>query len=328
LLAAIEWQAHEFQARTGIGCNLAQKINEAKLDEQKATTMFHVFQEILTNVVRHAKATEVWIELKVARQNLILQVKDNGKGISDDQMHGGVSLGILGMREQITLFGGELVIQGIPTKGTTVKASIPLNLTGSKPADGQPAINGGRKSDQPLAPVVRPLRILIVDDHVVVRNGLMQLLAENFPGVSFGEAADTQQALALLDNASWDVLLLDLTTPGRGGLDVLNQAKNSQPRTKILVLTMHPADQYAVRVLKSGASGYLTKESISEEVVAAVKKVLAGGKYVTAAFAEKLLVNLNIPDGSPHEQLSDREYQVLGALAMGKSVKEIGATFH
>jgi two-component system invasion response regulator UvrY len=170
------------------------------------------------------------------------------------------------------------------------------------------------------------LRILIVDDHAVVRDGLKQLLAEKFPDATFGEASGAQQALDLLDNTDWEIMLLDLTMPGRGGLDVLGQAANIQPKTKILVLTMHPEDQYAMRVLKAGASGYLTKECASDEVVAAVEKVLAGGKYVSARFTEKLVSNLNAPAGKkPHEQLSDREYQVLLLLAGGNSVKEIGA---
>jgi DNA-binding NarL/FixJ family response regulator len=121
-------------------------------------------------------------------------------------------------------------------------------------------------------------------------------------------------------------MLLDLTMPGRGGLEVLSHAKNIQPRTKILVLTMHPADQYAVRVLKAGASGYLTKESASHEVVLAIEKVLAGGTYVTAALAEKLISGISsVTEKKPHEQLSDREFQILLLLASGKSVKEMGA---
>jgi DNA-binding NarL/FixJ family response regulator len=171
----------------------------------------------------------------------------------------------------------------------------------------------------------RPLRILIVDDHAVVRDGLKQLLAEKYRDALFGEAANAQQALDKLDNADWDVMLLDLTMPGRGGLEVLSQFKDIQPQTKILVLTMHPADQYAVRVLKAGASGYLTKESASDEVVAAIEKVLAGGTYVTAALAEKLITSMTTAfAGKPHEQLSDREFQVLLMLASGKSVKEMG----
>jgi two-component system, NarL family, invasion response regulator UvrY len=169
------------------------------------------------------------------------------------------------------------------------------------------------------------LRILIADDHAMIRDGLKQLLADRYPQATFGEAGNTQQALDMLDNADWDVMLLDLTMPGRGGMDVLTQARNIQPRTKILVLTMHPADQYAVRVLKAGAVGYLTKESAAEEVVVAIEKVMAGGRYVTAALAEKLISDISTPEKKPHEELSDREFQVLRMIAAGKSVKEMGA---
>lgn len=200
--------------------------------------------------------------------------------------------------------------------------------TGRKTKDLQLVTGDSEPSSLRPPTAAKPLRILIVDDHRVVRDGLKQLLADKFPAARFGEAGNAQQALDLLDNADWEVMLLDLTLPGRGGLDVLVQAKNIQPRTKILVLTMHPPDQYAVRVLKAGASGYLTKESASDEVVAAVEKVLAGGKYVTASLAEKIVSSLGTPEEKkPHEQLSDREYQVLLALAAGKSVKEIGAEF-
>jgi DNA-binding NarL/FixJ family response regulator len=158
-----------------------------------------------------------------------------------------------------------------------------------------------------------------------MRDGLKQMLAKKFSDATFGEASNAQGALELLDSATWDVMLLDLAMPGRGGLEVLSQLKDIQPTTKTIVLTMHSIDQYAVRVLKLGASGYLTKESASDEVIAAVEKVLTGGKYVTTALAEKLMSELGTAsDKKPHELLSDREYQVLLQLASGKTVKEIG----
>jgi two-component system, NarL family, invasion response regulator UvrY len=169
-----------------------------------------------------------------------------------------------------------------------------------------------------------PLRILIVDDHGIVREGLRQLLAAKFPNAVFGEARTAREALTLLKQP-WHVMLLDITMPGQSGFDVLTQIRVIQPELKVLVLTMHSEDQYALRVLKAGASGYLTKETASQEVVSAVSKVLAGGKYVSATLAENLVANLNSPSPkSPHESLSDREYQVLRMLAIGKSVKEIG----
>ncbi|HEX4644345.1 MAG TPA: response regulator transcription factor [Verrucomicrobiae bacterium] len=169
-----------------------------------------------------------------------------------------------------------------------------------------------------------PIRILIVDDHALVRQGLKQVLADAFPKAEFGEADNANAALEKIWKQPWNIALLDITMPGKSGLDVLKQIVDAQPNLAVLVLSMHPEDQYAVRVLKTGAAGYLTKNTASEEVAGAVKKVLAGGKYVSASLAENLAANLNVPTGkSPHEILSDREYQVMRFIALGKSVKEI-----
>jgi len=171
-----------------------------------------------------------------------------------------------------------------------------------------------------------PLRILIVDDHTIVRDGLRQILGGSFAGAFFADARNGQEALAQISKSKCDVVLLDITMPGQSGLDILKQIKLLHPEIKILVLTMHPEDQYAMRVLKAGASGYLTKETASDEVVNALKKVLAGGTYVSAAFSQHLLGELANPaPKAGHETLSDREYQVLRMTASGKTVKEIGS---
>jgi two-component system invasion response regulator UvrY len=175
------------------------------------------------------------------------------------------------------------------------------------------------------APGAKSLSILIVDDHAIIRRGLRQLLADAFPQATFGEANNAGEALERVAAQRWDVALLDITMPGQSGLDILKQVVTAHPNTAVLVLSMHPEDQYAVRVLKSGAAGYITKNTASEEVVTAVKKVLAGGRYVSAALAETLAAGLNTPaEGPRHGALSDREYQVLRMIGMGKSVKEIG----
>ena len=175
---------------------------------------------------------------------------------------------------------------------------------------------------KPATKPARALRILIVDDHAIIRQGLRQLLSDAFPESVFGDANNGGEALELVWKQPWDVVLLDITMPGQSGLDVLKQMSSAQPNLAVLVLSMHPEDQYAVRVLKAGAVGYITKNTASEEVVGAVKKVLAGGKYVSASLAESLATGLTTPND--HEVLSDREYQVLRLLALGKSVKEIG----
>jgi len=158
----------------------------------------------------------------------------------------------------------------------------------------------------------------------VVRHGLKQILADEFKRAVFGEARNAQEALDLVWKENWDIAILDVTMPGRSGLDVLREIKKSKPRLPVLVLSMHPENQFAVRVLKRGASGYMTKESAPVELVGAVKKVMAGGRYVSPALAEKLATYLSSDSQKPaQELLSDREFQVLRLIASGKIVSEI-----
>ena len=168
------------------------------------------------------------------------------------------------------------------------------------------------------------MRILLADDHAVVRHGLKQILADEFKKAAFGEARNASEALDLVWKEDWDVVVLDITMPGRSGLEVLREIKKSRPKLPVLVLSMHPENQFAVRVLKRGASGYMTKESAPEELVGAVKKVLAGGRYVSTSLAEKLATYLSSDTQKPpQELLSDREFQVLRLIASGKIVSEI-----
>jgi DNA-binding NarL/FixJ family response regulator len=170
------------------------------------------------------------------------------------------------------------------------------------------------------------MKILIADDHAVVRQGLRRILADEFEDASFGEAANGREAVALAAKQRWDVAILDVSMPGRSGLEVLKDLKKARPKMPVLLMSMHPEDQYALRALKAGASGYLTKESAPEVLVSAVKKVIAGGRYVSAALAEKVVADLGKePKRLPHETLSDRELQVMKMLAEGKNVKTIGA---
>lgn len=170
------------------------------------------------------------------------------------------------------------------------------------------------------------MKILLVDDHLVVRQGVKQILADEFPLAVFGEAENAAQAIRSVQQQEWTILLLDLTLPDRGGLETLADLKALRPLLPILVLSMHPEVEFAARALKAGASGYLTKQSAAEEMIAAVRKALAGGRYITAALAEKLAADL--VDGGPrplHEELSNREYQTFRLLAGGKTVKEIAS---
>ena len=169
-------------------------------------------------------------------------------------------------------------------------------------------------------------RVLIADDHEIVRHGLRDILTTRLGKVAVSEAKDAGEAINLLIKEDWDLVLLDINMPGRDGLEVLEEAKRLRPKTPVLVLTAYPEEQFALRAFKVGASGYLTKQSATDELVTAVQRILAGSKYVTASLAERLAVNLGGSDvQAPHEALSNRELQVLRLIAVGKSIKETAA---
>lgn len=170
------------------------------------------------------------------------------------------------------------------------------------------------------------IRILITDDHAVVRQGLKQILADELAGAKFGEAGDSAQALALLHRDVWDVLILDINMPGRNGFEVLGEVRRSFPLLPVLVLSSTPEDQLGLRAIKGGASGYLNKQTAPEQLVEAVQKVLAGEPFISPALAQKIVAEVR--RGSPrppHEALSDRELQVMKLIVEGRSVKEIAA---
>ncbi|HET6515175.1 MAG TPA: response regulator transcription factor [Thermodesulfovibrionales bacterium] len=167
-------------------------------------------------------------------------------------------------------------------------------------------------------------KILIADDHAIVRKGLKQILADIPDMVVVDEASNGYEALRKALRDDYDVILLDISMPGKSGLDVLKELRNERPKLPVLMLSMHPEEQYAVRVLRAGASGYLTKESAPDELIAAIRKVLQGKKYVSTSLAEKLVLDLEAASEKPlHETLSDREFQVMRMLASGKTVGEI-----
>jgi len=168
------------------------------------------------------------------------------------------------------------------------------------------------------------MKILLTDDHAVVRHGLKQLLAAEFKRATFGEAANATEALDHVSSQDWDVVVLDLNMPGRGGLEVLREIKKIRPQLPVVILSMHPEDQFAMRLLKAGAAGYLTKETAPEQLVGAIRKVMAGGHYVSPALAEQMVSFLGVDvQVAPHERLSTREFQVLHLIATGKPVSAI-----
>jgi two-component system invasion response regulator UvrY len=189
-----------------------------------------------------------------------------------------------------------------------------------------------KKSALPASPPPRAtgandtLRILIADDHDIVLHGLKQLLLEHFSAVTFGEARNATQALERCEAEPWHAMLLDITMPGRSGLDILTDLKALRPQLPVLIMSALPEEEFALRALKAGAAGYIDKRTLAGEIVTAIKRAISGHRYVSATLASKLAEQLGGGDSrSAHETLSQREFQVLRLIASGKTIKEIAA---
>jgi DNA-binding NarL/FixJ family response regulator len=173
------------------------------------------------------------------------------------------------------------------------------------------------------------MRVLIADDHALLRRGLIEILTRQLKDVVCGEAENAAQILSQVQEHDWDLVILDVSMPGRSGIDVLADLKRVRPKLPVLVLSMHPEDQYGKRVLRAGAAGYMNKDSAPEELLKAIRKVLAGGRYVSPRLAEALALDLGREsDQPPHEQLSDRELEVLRLLGSGKTISQIAQLLH
>jgi DNA-binding NarL/FixJ family response regulator len=167
------------------------------------------------------------------------------------------------------------------------------------------------------------MKILIADDHSVVRRGLTMIIKDAYPFATVTEVADGTDLLKEVDKNDWNIIISDISMPGRSGIEMIKEIKDLAPKIPILILSVHAAEQYAVRTIKAGASGYLNKESAPEELVKAIDQILSGRKYITAEVAEMLADSLNTNSEKPHTQLSDREFEVLKQIASGKTVSEI-----
>lgn len=171
-------------------------------------------------------------------------------------------------------------------------------------------------------------RVLLVDDHAVVRRGVRAILEDHMPNVQIAEAANGDEALAVIDE-KFDAIVLDLSMPGRDGFDLLTEIKHRHPKLPVLIMSLHGEEQFAVRALRAGASGYLTKSTAPELLVSAVTKVLRGGRYISESLADRLAADVGgSATGTPHERLSDREFDVMRGIASGRSVSEIAAQMH
>jgi DNA-binding NarL/FixJ family response regulator len=173
------------------------------------------------------------------------------------------------------------------------------------------------------------MHILIADDHAVVRRGLREILADALPGANFSEVGNGDEVMSRLVKTPTGLLVLDISMPGRSGMDVLRDVKHTYPRMPVIILSCQPEDQYAIRCLRAGAAAYINKDSAAEELAKATKKILSGGRYVSTSLAEQLVANLDESVDKPlHELLSDREYEVMRMIAAGVPLTEIGDRLH
>lgn len=170
------------------------------------------------------------------------------------------------------------------------------------------------------------LKVLIVDDHTMIRVGLREIIHKAFAGALIGEARDGEDALKQIRKQNWDLAVMDISMPGRSGIDILQDIKLERPKLSVLIISMHKEDQFAMRVLKAGAAGFISKHSTSEELIKAIHKILAGEHYVSPAVAEKMICDLGQKTKNlPHESLSNREMQVLCMFATGKTNKQVAS---
>jgi two-component system, NarL family, invasion response regulator UvrY len=305
LTAAIEWQLQEIQQRTDLTCSLQKPAEELTLDQARATTLFRIFQEAVTNVVRHAGASHIYIRLVQHANAVLLEVSDNGKGMSRRQVTERTSLGILGMRERARLWGGYVTINSTPDAGTTVSIWLPRETSTTEVGTGG-------------------VRVLVADDHATVREGIRRFLADTADLAVAREACTAPEIFEAVAAGACDVVLLDISLPGRDGLDILKELKQRYPTLPVLMFSVYAEEQYAVRALKTGAAGYVTKNSEPEVLITALRKVAQGGHYVSPSLAERLAVEITTDGDKPlHTTLANREYQVLLMLGEGKTVKEI-----
>lgn len=173
------------------------------------------------------------------------------------------------------------------------------------------------------------IRTLIADDHAILRKGLIEILTRDLPGVTCGEAENADVLLDQVRNHDWDLVILDITMPGRSGLDALKDLKRLRPKLRVLVLSMHPEDQYGRLVLKAGAAGYMNKESAPKDLIGAIRKILGGNRYVSPALAERLALDaLDDSDRPLHETLSSREFEILRMISEGMTVGRIAEDLH
>lgn len=323
LTSAIEWEVAQFQKNTNIECNL-NIPEEIILDSAYSIFVFRILQESLSSLARITSQIDINIYQSEDLSFLFLELASNNFDFSKQT---NLSLDLFGVQERALLLGGKVEVRQENEK-LIVLISIALPKKANKESFLSVDSENTKKSF-PLAISNKQnkraiTKILIADSHAIVREGLKQILAEIPDIVVAGEVSNGQELMQKIRNYPWDVLVMDISLPGKNGLDLLKQIKAEFPLLPILILSTQTEEAYALRVLKVGAAGCLNKESAPEELIQAIQKIAEGGQYISESIAEQLIFELKTDTEKPlHKNLSDREFQILCLIASGKNLTEI-----
>ncbi len=325
LVKAIQWYAEDFERRSGISCPVDAPAGELVLPRAVSTCAYRILQEALLNVWKHSGASEAKIKVRVSRDVVSVCVSDNGIGMNPRGLSEASSLGLLGMRERASLVGGKLTMRRNRDRGLRVTAHLPTKTT-QNGAD----MNAKVSSTQGWAP--KPwdrscIRVLLADDHSLVRAGMRRVL-EQAPDIQVvAEACDGREAIDKYSEANPDMVVMDISMPEMDGMEASRQILSMDPHAKILMLTRYHEEQYAIRTLRAGCLGYLTKGCSTQQLHHAVRAVARGRRFLSEEGQDTVNVQLLSSRSGLGlvESLSDRELQVLCLLAQGRELKEVAA---
>lgn len=321
LVKAIQWYAEDFERRSGISCPVEAPNDPRALPKAVSTCAYRIVQEALVNVWKHSRASQAKIKVTGGRGVVNVCVSDNGVGMDLRRLSEGTTLGLLGMRERAGLVGGKVNIRSNPGGGLKVVASLPTGparpVTGVPPSPG--AGGAARHRDR------GDIRVLLVDDHSLVRAGLRRVLEQASDIRIVAEARDGREALDCYQEVGPDVVVMDISMPELDGMEASRRLLSTDPQARILMLTRFEEEQYAIRALKAGSLGYLTKGSSTQQLHYAVRAVARGKRFLSDEGQD--VVNLQLLSAQSAfgllESLSDRELQVLCLLAQGQELKGV-----
>ncbi len=323
LVKAIQWYAEDFERRSGISCPVEAPNDGMALPKSVSTCAYRIVQEALLNVWKHSRASQAKIKVSSGHGAVAVSVSDNGVGMDLRRLSEGTTLGLLGMRERAGLVGGKVTIRSNAGGGLKVTASLPMG-----PARPVTGMSTDLIPGHPLASKPRDrgdIRVLLVDDHSLVRAGLRRVL-EQAPDIRIvAEARDGREALDSYQEVAPDVVVMDISMPEMDGMEASKRLLAMDPQARILMLTRFEEEQYAIRALKAGCLGYLTKGSSTQQLHHAVRAVARGKRFLSDEGQD--VVNLQFLSSQPSsgllESLSDRELQVLCLLAQGQELKGV-----